>query len=527
MKKLLLLLSLLLSMAGVQTALAQKMLVKTTDNGIVKFDISKVECVTFIEDEFVDLGLPSGTLWATCNIGASKPEEYGDYFAWGETTTKSEYTSGNYTFADNPTELPAENDAAKANWGTEWQMPTLEQCEELYNSSYTSSEWVQVNGVNGMKVTSLSNGKSIFLPAAGYYRNTELNSAGSTGTYWTASSNGASAYELYVSSSGLAKYGADRSCGRTIRPVRAPLPVLVEQIVLSPTSVSLRPGEMEELTKTILPANAANKAVSYVSSDVTVATVIQYNTVYYYVKGIGEGTCTITCRAMDGSGVYAECQVTVSIVDNSGTINGKDYIDLDLPSGTLWAACNVGANSPEEYGDYFAWGETEPKTEFITYKYRNGSENTMTKYCNNSSYGYNGFTDDLTELLPEDDAATANWGSDWQMPSREQIKELVDISSSPYVTLEWTTQNGVKGARITSKRNGNSIFLPAAGFYDVKSLNYAGSGGYYWSRTLMENCNNALIMNLTSSEIESSYQNRCRGGGYRPWGYPVRPVRKK
>ena len=111
---------------------------------------------------------------------------------------------------------------------------------------------------------------------------------------------------------------------------------------------------------------------------------------------------------------------------NSGSANGHEYVDLGLPSGTLWATCNVGASKPEEYGDYFAWGETKPKSDYSweTYKWCKGSSKTMTKYCTNSKYGYNGFTDDLWELLPEDDAATVNWGSGWQTPSLAQLKEL-------------------------------------------------------------------------------------------------------
>ena len=140
--------------------------------------------------------------------------------------------------------------------------------------------------------------------------------------------------------------------------------------------------------------------------------------------------------------------------DKSGTIDGHDYVDLGLPSGTLWATCNIGADSPEDYGLYFAWGETVPyggtdesnamnysyastytKTyyDWSTYKFCNGLSSTMTKYCSNSSYGNNGFTDTLTELVPEDDAATANWGSEWCMPTIEQFMELIN---EDYTTTE-------------------------------------------------------------------------------------------
>ncbi len=141
----------------------------------------------------------------------------------------------------------------------------------------------------------------------------------------------------------------------------------------------------------------------------------------------------------------------------SNTADNKDpheYVDLGLPSGTLWATCNVGANSPEEYGNYFAWGETKPKSDYTwgIYKYCQGSPDTMTKYCRSRSYGT---VDNKTELEPSDDAATANWGGGWQMPSREQFNELFNSS---YTATTWTTLNGVSGYEITSKSNGNSIF---------------------------------------------------------------------
>ena len=166
--------------------------------------------------------------------------------------------------------------------------------------------------------------------------------------------------------------------------------------------------------------------------------------------------------------------------DGGGTYNGHDYVDLGLPSGTLWATCNVGATTPEGYGDYFAWGETQAKDTYnwSTYQYCMGSSSTLTKYCNNSSYGYNGFTDNLTTLSPEDDAATANWGDGWCMPTADQWRELRDNTS-----VMWTTQNGVNG-RLFTVSNGNSLFLPAAGYHWQDNFLAAGSLGDYWSSSL-------------------------------------------
>jgi len=196
--------------------------------------------------------------------------------------------------------------------------------------------------------------------------------------------------------------------------------------------------------------------------------------------------------------------------------NDHDYVDLGLPSGTLWATCNIGATKPEEYGDYFAWGETDTKRIYDenTYKYANCSLYKLTKYCNKSDYGNNGFTDCLTELQRVDDPAAANWGGGWQTPSSEQWEELLENT-----THEWTTQNGVKGCLFTSKKNGETLFLPAAGCRRNSSLLEAGSNGYYWS-----------------SSLDTGYPSGARGfyfgsgsyyvsGNFRYHGQSVRPVR--
>ena len=156
------------------------------------------------------------------------------------------------------------------------------------------------------------------------------------------------------------------------------------------------------------------------------------------------------------------------------------YVDLGLPSGLKWATCNVGATTPEDYGDYFAWGEVEPKEyyDWSTYKYCAGSSSTMTKYCDNSDYGKDGFVDNKTVLDPEDDAAHVNWGGAWRMPTKAEQDELRNNC-----TWTWTTQNGVNGYKVIGP-NGNSIFLPAAGCRFEGSLNNAGSYGYYWSSSL-------------------------------------------
>ena len=172
--------------------------------------------------EWVDLGLPSGTKWATMNVGATTPEGYGDYFAWGETTTKSSYSSSNYNYSSDPTTLPLERDAAYVNWESSWRMPTAQETDELINTSYTTWTWTTQSGVNGYKVTSKTNGNSIFLPAAGYRYGSDLNDVASLGSYWSSSldtSSSGYAYGLGFGSGNMSKSSRNRYYGCTVRPV--------------------------------------------------------------------------------------------------------------------------------------------------------------------------------------------------------------------------------------------------------------------------------------------------------------------
>ena len=211
--------------------------------------------------------------------------------------------------------------------------------------------------------------------------------------------------------------------------------------------------------------------------------------------------------------IYNRALTQQEVMQLYGAEENHEYVDLGLPSGTLWATCNVGANTPEGYGDYFAWGETQPKDTYnwSTYQYCMGSNSTITKYCNNASNGYNGFTDNLIVLLPEDDAATANWGEDWRMPTKEEYEELCNNTA-----VTWTTQNGVNGSLFTAS-NGNSIFLPAAGLRS-SSLNGAGNSVFYWSNSLYTDnpCYSWLLYFLSNSCGMSN--------GNRSLGFPVRPV---
>ena len=241
-----------------------------------------------------------------------------------------------------------------------------------------------------------------------------------------------------------------------------------------------------------------------------------------------QGEVTAATASADGYATESAFTVPAIAANDYYTNNGEgigvelvatapehDYVDLGLPSGLLWATCNVGADTPEGYGDYFAWGETQTKDTYdkSNYQYYYPITFQLTKYCNMANDGYNGFIDNLTTLESEDDAATANWGNGWRMPTQEEFKELLDNT-----TVTWTTQNGVNG-RLFTATNGNSLFLPAAGYYKESNLNKVGNQGRYWSSTLYtENNYYAWILYFNNSVC---YKN----SDYRYYGLSVRAVR--
>ena len=175
--------------------------------------------------------------------------------------------------------------------------------------------------------------------------------------------------------------------------------------------------------------------------------------------------------------------------------NGHEYVDLGL--SVKWATCNVGATAPEEYGNYYAWGEATPKTNYSSDNCKTYGKQ-MSNISGNAQY----------------DAATANWGGNWRMPTKAEYDELLNNC-----TWTWTTQNSVNGCKVTSKTNGNSIFLPATGYYcDGASLSRAGSIGRYWSSTPDESSSSfAYDLNFGSGGRYIFY---CR----RDYGHSVRPV---
>ena len=389
--------------------------------------VSHKTCPDSNHPHLIDLGLPSGTKWACCNVGASKPEDYGNYYAWGETAVKSDYSKSTYEHYQNGEYVNIGSDiagtsydVAHVKWGGSWKMPSLDQTNELLKNC--SSEWTTVNGVCGRRFKG-KNGSSIFLPAAGNHWGGNLIYAGSSGHYWSSTQNATDSGEAYHLDFLSYYVGGGRfycEYGNSVRPI-------VQDVQISHTP-------------------------------------------------------------QPSTGSHMPCPDS----------NHPHIIDLGLPSGTKWACCNVGASKPEDYGNYYAWGETATKSD--------DSASTYIHYKNNQYVSLG------SEIAGTSyDVAHVKWGGSWKMPSLDQIEELKANCSSV-----WTTENGVSGRRFTGK-NGSSIFLPAADSSMGSRSFSIGSNGYYWSSTQYTYFVEAYSLHFTSDYADCNTTDR-------KWGYTVRPI---
>ena len=414
--------------------------------------------ITMNGHDYVDMGtvviggVEKNLKWAICNVGADNPWDNGDYYAWGETATKSEYNSnwsnyfdtadgGNtftkYNTTDGKKVLDLEDDAASRNWGGTWRIPTDEEWMALLDETYYTWEYIDDylgDGSNhiGMIVTRKDvsgtdpcAGNFIFLPAAGERKGTILYDAGvgygyDKGYYWSSSlyTNGSfGARAVYFDYSGANHIVSGRYYGLPIRPLSA------------------------------VPADE-------------------------------------------------------SLIEH-------EYVDMGY--GMKWATMNIGANNPEESGDYFAWGETAPyqcstyfDPDYQIYRWRSGP--TLGRPI---------------RLKREDDAASVLWGDDWRMPNYEECAMLVDQNK-----FTWAWNNAKKGYKVTSKQTGNSIFLPAAGRKEDETTNLAGVLGGFWASSSRAYGENKVVY---ASALNYSSVNTSNPGGMnnmpRSYGYSIRPIR--
>ena len=442
-------------------------LTATVEGKSAKVIITVNPAAPAVPEGFVDMGLPSGTIWAKENLGTDSANPVGQYYAWGEVETKTEYTDKNYSFNDfdGLSLLEPEDDAATALLGDGFRMPTLGEFAELLNPANCTWEWTEQAGHNGYLVTSLKNGNSLFLPAAGIQWSTNINFGNTKLFYWTATKDATSDnYGVYrlTSADLLDAENHDISFGQSyayygcpVRPVYAPCPnVQVTGITANPDHVQVARGKTCQLNATVEPASAPQQIV--------------WITYYPNLKlNMHSGEAQILygnggeVHAVDGTHGFS----TTVTLEVSPSYPEPQAVDLGFKSGTLWASWDLGASAPEEPGYYFAWGETTPKLFFSeeNYKWYDPENKVFTKYDENDPF-----------LEDEDDAAAVNLGGQWRIPTRADVQELIEKT-----TMQETTVNGMKGQLVTGP-NGNSIFLPYGGhcINAIMGYNYAFS---YWT----------------------------------------------
>jgi len=448
-----------------------KYLVEDVDSIFFSFENAPIEGV-----EYVDLGL--SVMWATFNVGASSPSEFGDYFAWGEIEPKQDYSMAQYRYwtgydslgneqfskyvvasslgsfgtIDGKTVLDEEDDAAYAKWGGAWRIPTRAEFEEL--TTKCTWQWVDSDGETGFLITSNVDGysdRSIFMPAAGKF-GTELVDASLYGRYWSSSlftSHSAGAYALNIGGGSYSLGGYYRNWGCSVRPVCTSNTWRgITSVTLDNSNVELTVGGSSVLKATLLSGNedySFMSAVTWSSDNPGVAAVDSKG----IVTAVSAGTAVIKASC---KGVSATCTVIVK-----DYVPVADFVDLGL--SVQWATCNIGAMKPEEAGHFYAWGEIETKSTFTWDNYKFGNKNNgYTKYNFFEEYGP---VDYKYRLDMQDDVARVILGSEWRMPTIEELEELIYQCE-----WEWTSMNGVDGYNVTGP-NGNSIFLPAGGYrYD-------------------------------------------------------------
>ena len=426
--------------------------------------------------DYVDLGL--SVKWATYNVGASSLDEIGEYYAWGESTPyNKDLTFVNYEWSHFPCSpdrvLASIYDAATINWGRDWRMPTEEEQKELMDGC----DWIWVDNINDSSVSgyvgiSKQNGKCIFLPATQFVSHDKYNQPKETdAVYW------------------------------------------------SSTSVVV-PGNLGLQNTTNANCIVFNNKMDY--------------PVRWGIWQMGDGA---TIRPVVGKpndyfpdpadNILDEAETTRQGFSVNGSIGGHTYVDMGLPSGTLWATYNVGASMPAEYGGHYAWGETSPKELYTadTYAFFNGYSDASYSYTQYTKYVWHdrhGVVDGKFVLEPEDDAATVNMGEEWCMPTAEQYEEL-----NKYCKF-WRKDIVVNGKTIIgcvgeSCINGNRIYIPAAGWEaDTTPNNHMFV--WYWTSDLSREANyRAMQMAFLEEE------RRLDAGTdfNREYGLSVRAVVKK
>ena len=525
MKKLFTLFTIVVLLAS--TAMAQiRLFVHKSDGTRTEFVASEIDSITFSETntpnnplpddeededdvvydiEAVDLGLSSGILWASCNLGSknNKPEGYGDYFTWGETSPKDSYTYNNYIWNTqnkykNKSYIELEDDAARSIWGELWRIPLKEELEELVEECTWT--WTTLNNVNGYEVQG-PNGNTIFLPAAGMNYSADPVDIGERAIYRSNYKYGQT-FNLHLSENNVSTFAEmDAHHGLSIRPVcnKFYFPYILY------FNSNGGEGTMERIEFETSEYKTLPKCTFIYEG---------YKFVGWNTTSDGSGTSYSDMSQITYSGnpvLYAQWR---ELEEGEDVEEKVEFEAVDLGLSVKWANMNIGAENLEDNGDYFAWGETTTKSiydySWAKYKWCEGTETSFTKYCISSAHGE---FDNKSTLEATDDVANVELGGAWRMPTKEEFAELLaecEITELP------------DGLKFTAK-NGNYIILPFGGFRkEDGTIKSVGSYGYYWTNELSEDDSSKakdLIISEKGdgNEILDFYDgNRCCGLSVRP-----------
>ena len=510
-----------------------------------------------------------GPYWAECNVGATRPEEYGYYFWWGDTVgywrnadnngwiSVKDSTGFSFSYENCPTcgkdisqlqsagyidatgNLVAAHDAATAHLGAPWRMPTDAEFSALLNNC--DAECTSYNGVSGrlVKGRGAYASKSIFLPAGGYGDDSDINFFGEYGSCWSStlySGGSGNAFDVDFDVEGGGFFGWNYSCrysGRSVRPVRGIVNGVVTthfgvDFAIKVTAVTaqqrcLRDG-LVDITVTIQGKIEDVSKCSFVATNSATGAAIPVEHITQNGEDLGSGTIWTRKFIWD-----AKADVGTVKIDDVMLSVGAMIIDgVQLwENGPYWAECNVGATKPEEYGYYFWWGDTvgykrnADNNGWVSVRDSTGfsfnSENCPTCGKDNSQLRLAGYIDSTGNLVAAYDAATAHLGVPWRMPTDSEISALISNCDT-----EWVSRNGVFG-RLVKGRDAyatKSIFFPVAGYASGASIYQLGSYGHYFSSTPKSgNPSNALGLFVYSDGFS-------RGGILRDDGQSVRPVRE-
>ena len=506
------------------------------DEVALTVDAKVVPCVQLWEN---------GPYWAECNVGASKPEEYGYYFWWGDTVgykrnasndgwvsvkdgTAFSFTGGNCPtygksnsqlqsagYIDSTGNLVAKYDAATAHLGGSWRMPTDAEFSALINNC--TATWTTRNGVAGRLVTGKGAyaSKSIFLPAAGDGPGSGLLNLGSCGSYWSSTTTSDYFYVAWCldfHSSNFYRDDNRRDSGQSVRPIRdyaADVKTYTVKFNANGGSGTMANEGFAYGTAKALTANAfVRSGYEFQGWAISASGAVKYQD--------KEAVSNLTSTVGATFNLYA---VWLAIATSDGGVQLWE-------NGPYWAECNVGASKPEGYGYYFWWGDTvgykrnESNLGWVSMKdgtaFSFSSGNCPTYGKSNSQLQSAGYVDSTGSLVAKYDAATAHLGAPWRMPTDAEFSALINNC-----TTTWTTRNGVNGRLVTGKGAyaSKSIFLPAAGYGRDSRLSNLGSNGGFWSSTpYSDDSYDAWDLCFSSSMFS-------RSGSYRYYGQSVRPVR--